>query len=168
MVSRGSRVARSGPTPWRSTRRRWSPAKTRSCSRRCGACWRQRDGLHPCQRSGGGVAFGVRGFEVVADEVVDLLLARIGRSERRHVLAKGLIVARIFSLLGSLLTPLVVLLPDVRVLGSQVLKSRHNHSSSVRRTSTSPSRSMRSSSRRTVSETCCVSSVVRLPTPTSS
>jgi hypothetical protein len=59
----------------------------------------------------------VGSLEVFADEVVDLLLAGVRRPEIDDVLAGGLVVGRVFAVLAAQLSSVVVLLPEVRVLG---------------------------------------------------
>ena len=66
--------------------------------------------------SGGAVSLWMRLFEILADEVVDFLLAGIRRAKPKHVLAEGLVVRRIFAVLGARLAPLVVLLAKIRIL----------------------------------------------------
>ena len=67
--------------------------------------------------AGGAVPLGVGSLEVFADEVVDLLLAGVRRPEIDDVLAGGLVVGRVFAVLAAQLSSVVVLLPEVRVLG---------------------------------------------------
>ena len=55
-------------------------------------------------------------LEVVADKVIDLLLARIRCTHAGHMLAKRLVVGWVLAVLRADLTPLIVLLPNTGIL----------------------------------------------------
>src|SRR5438094_9850847 len=72
------------------------------------------------------VTLRVCSLEIVADEVVDFLLARVRCAHADEVLPKRLIVGRFLAALYSQVAPFVVLLADVRVLLRELLECCHD------------------------------------------
>jgi hypothetical protein len=68
------------------------------------------------------IALRVGRFEVVADEIIDLLLARVRRTHIPDVLTERLVIGRIFAALGTGGAPIIVLLADIRIVGCQFLE----------------------------------------------